>query len=234
MKPLARATENKILTKETVKIILVGMSASAAAIPSLQIVRQPDQAQVLLHPERRRLIEALAEQPDSASGLARRLGEKRQRLNYHLRLLEEAGHVELAEERWKGSKPERVMRLVARHYVLDPAAFGKVAANPDEAGDRFSASYLVALASRALRELADLVDRAQGKRARLATASVNTMVQLESPAAFSAFTNDLTRAVARVIAKHHNEQGKGRWFRVIAGAYPGPAPERQKKGERDD
>jgi DNA-binding transcriptional ArsR family regulator len=218
------------LTKELVKITITNMNASA--VPSLQIVRQPDRAQVLLHPERRRLLEALAQGPDSASGLARRLGESRQRLNYHLRQLEEAGHVELAEERWKGSKPERVMRLVARQYVLDPGAVGTVVADPDELGDRFSATYLVALAARALRELAELLDRAKKKRARLATVSVNTSVRLESPAAFNAFATDLTQAVAKVIAKHHKEQGEGRWFRVVVGAYPGPRPARHSKGER--
>jgi DNA-binding transcriptional ArsR family regulator len=196
----------------------------AAAPSTLEIVREPGRAQVLLHPERRRLVEALAQAPDSASGLARRLGESRQRLNYHLRLLEEAGHVELAEERIKGSRPERVMRLVARHYVLDPATVGQVAADPDEVGDRFSATYLVALAARALRELADLLDRSKSKRARLATASVNTTVRLRSPAAFGAFAADLTRALARVVAKHHDEDGGGHWFRVVAGTYPGPPP----------
>jgi DNA-binding transcriptional ArsR family regulator len=207
---------------------------SAPAVPSLQIVRQPNQAKVLLHPERRRLIDALALGPDSASGLARRLGESRQRLNYHLRLLEEAGQVELAEERWKGSKPERVMRLVARQYVVDPAALGSMTADPDEVGDRFSATYLVALASRALRELAELLDRAKRKRARVATAAVNATVRLRSPAAFKQFQIDLTRAVAQVVAKHHDEQGAGRWFRVVAGAYPGPRPARQPKETGDD
>ena len=206
----------------------------APAVPSLQIVRQPGQAQVLLHPERRRLVEALASGPDSASGLARRLGETRQRLNYHLRLLEEAGQVELAEERWKGSRPERVMRLVARQYVLDPAAIGSLAADPEDAGDRFSATYLVALASRALRELAELLDRAKGKRVRIATAAVNTTVRLRSPAAFNEFQSDLTRAVAKVVAKHHDEQGEGRWFRVMAGAYPGPRPTQQPEETGDD
>jgi DNA-binding transcriptional ArsR family regulator len=212
------------LDKKSCQDTVVGMTA--AAVPSLQIVRQPNQAQVLLHPERRRLIEALAAGPDSASGLARRLGESRQRLNYHLRLLEEAGQIELAEERWKGSQPERVMRLVARQYVVDPAALGSVATDPDEVGDRFSATYLVALASRALRELAELLDRAKQKRARLATTSVNTSVRVGSPAAFNDFQSDLARAVGQVVAKHHQEQGAGRWFRVIAGAYPGPRPPR--------
>ena len=196
------------------------MTAPPEQLPSLQIVRQPDRAQVLLHPERRRLVEALAGGPDSASGLARRLGESRQRLNYHLRQLEKAGHVELAEERWKGSKPERVMRLVARQYVLDPAALGSLAADPDDVGDRFSATYLVALASRAVRELADLLDRAKGKRARLATAAVNATVRLGSPAAFNEFQEDLARTIAKVVAKHHDERGEGRWFRVMGACYP--------------
>jgi DNA-binding transcriptional ArsR family regulator len=207
---------------------------TAIPVPSLQIVRQPDRAQVLLHPDRRRLVEALASGPDSASGLARRLGESRQRLNYHLRLLEEAGHVELAEERWKGSKPERVMRLVAQQYVLDPAAVVSLSADPEEVGDRFSASYLVALASRALRELAELLDRAKGKRARLATASVSANVRLRSPAAFNQFQSDLARAVSQVVARHHNEQAEGRWFRVIAGAYPGPRPPTTAKETGND
>jgi DNA-binding transcriptional ArsR family regulator len=210
------------------------MPHAVAETPSVQIIRQPDQAQVLLHPERRRLIEALAAGPDSASGLARRLGESRQRLNYHLRLLEEAGHVELAEERWKGSQPERVMRLVARQYVLDPAAIGGLAADPDEAGDSFSATYLVALASRAVRELAELLGRAKGKRARLATAAMSTTLRLKSPAAFNEFQNDLSLAVARVVAKHHDERGEGRWFRVMSAAYPGPRPAKQPEESDDD
>jgi DNA-binding transcriptional ArsR family regulator len=202
------------------------MNPPAHQVPGLQIVRQPAQVQVLLDPERRRLVEALAAGPDSASGLARRLGESRQRLNYHLRLLEEAGHVELAEERWKGSKPERVMRLVARHYVLDPAAIGSLAADPEDAGDRSSATYLVALASRAVRELAELLGRAKAKQARLATAAINTTVRLRSPVAFNEFQHDLAQAIAKVVAKHHDERGVGRWFRVLVGAYPGPRPAR--------
>jgi chorismate synthase len=121
------------------------------------------------------------------------------------------------------------MRLVARHYVLDPAATGSVGVEPEDVGDRFSATYLVALASRTLRELAELVDRAKGKGARLATASVNTSVRLGSPAAFKKFQSDLARAVAQVVAKHHEERGEGRWFRVVAGAYPGPRPSRESE-----
>jgi DNA-binding transcriptional ArsR family regulator len=193
--------------------------------PSLEVLRDPNSALALLDPERRRLAEALGQSPDSASGLARRLGEKRQRLNYHLRVLEDAGIVELAEERLRGNRIERILRLVAQRFVLDPTAMGPLAvADPDEIGDRFSASYLVALATRIIRELADLLDRARKGRARLATASVNTSVRLATPAQFDAFVGDLTRAISDVVARHHEEHGEGRWFRVVAGAYPGPRP----------
>jgi DNA-binding transcriptional ArsR family regulator len=191
---------------------------------SLEVVRESARARVLLDPDRRRIVDALRDAPDSATGLARRLSDTRQRLNYHLRLLERAGVVELAEERRKGSQPERVMRLVARRYVIDPVAVEGPAPEPEDAGDRFSATYLVALASRALHELAGLIDRAKTRRARLATASVNTSVRLGSPAAFDAFTRDLTEAIAAVVARHHTTHGEGRWFRVLAGAYPGPRP----------
>jgi DNA-binding transcriptional ArsR family regulator len=198
-------------------------------VPSLAVVRDPDSALALLHPERRRLAEALAESPDSASGLARRLGEKRQRLNYHLRVLEQAGLVELAQERKRGDRSERVLRVIARRFVLDPSSIGQLAAaDPTEVGDRFSATYLVALAARVIRELAHLLDRAKKDRARLATASVNTSVRIATPGQFDAFTADLTRAVAEVVARYHSEQGEGRWFRVVAGAYPGPSQKPQE------
>lgn len=201
----------------------------------IQLVRQPEQAVALLDPERLRLVEALAELPDSASGLARRLGEKRQRLNYHLRTLQEAGLVEVVHEKTRGNSKERVLRPVARNFVLDPGAAGTLGeCEPEEAGDRFSADYLVALASRAIRELSALLFRSRTSHTRLATASVNTTLKLGSPADFSAFAEDLAQAIAGVVARHHNEEASGgRWFRVVSGAYPGPKPQKHTNREKE-
>jgi DNA-binding transcriptional ArsR family regulator len=201
----------------------------------LFIIRDPEVALALLDPERRRLTEALAVAPDSAAGLARRLGEKRQRLNYHLRVLEEAGLVEAVDARPRGARSERVLRPTARRFVLDPAAVGNLAgAEPGLVGDRFAATYLVALAARAVRELADLLERAAARRARVATVSLNTRLRLASPARLQSFVDELTEAVAEVVARHHRERGPGRWFRVIAGAYPAPALIMDEEEESDD
>jgi DNA-binding transcriptional ArsR family regulator len=95
-------------------------ATEAEAEASMVSVLDAPGAAALLGPERLRLVEALREQPDSTSGLARRLGESRQRLNYHLRALEEAGVLRLAEERRRGNFTERVLRVAARGYVVDP------------------------------------------------------------------------------------------------------------------
>lgn len=186
-----------------------------------------DEARIgaLLDPARRRLVAALLEGPDSAVGLARRLGDTRQRLNYHLRVLESAGLVELAEERQRRGATERVLRVVARRFVVDPCAVGDpgAEASPSAAGDRFSAAYVVALASRAIRELGGLMVRARSTGKRLATAGLSTEVTLSEPADFNGFVADLAAAVEGVVSRYNAASGgEGRTFRVVAGTYPGP------------
>ena len=194
-----------------------------AEIGGVAVLDDLERASVLLDPERRRLVHALRERPDSASGLARRLGGSRQRLNHHLRALESAGLLEVQEERRKGNCVERVLRVVARRSLLDPAALEGLPVAPAESGDRLSATYLIALAARAIRELAGLRIRAQEQGKRLATASLSTEVHLRDPAAMAAFTEDLGRAFAEVIARHHAPAPESRPFRFIAGVYPAPA-----------
>lgn len=190
---------------------------------TLRILTDGRHAAALLDPDRLRLVEALREAPDSASGLARRLDDSRQRLNYHLRALEEAGLVQLEAERRKGNFRERVFRAAARHFVVDPAAVGSLAADPEDFGDRFSAAYVIALASRAITELAKLWAKAGRERKRLATGALETRVQLARPADFEAFQRDLARAVGRVVKKHHQEGADSRPFRVVLATYPAPA-----------
>ena len=184
------------------------------------VLSRVESAAALLDEDRRRLVAALRQEPDSASGLARRLGDSRQRLNHHLRTLEEAGLVELHEERRKGNCVERVMRVVARRFVLDPGSVEGLPAEWLEAGDAFSATYLVALAARTIRELGALEARARAEEKRLATASLDTTVELASPGAMAEFVEDLSRAVGEVVARHHCPSGTGRSFRVVAGVHP--------------
>ncbi|HJU86815.1 MAG TPA: helix-turn-helix domain-containing protein [Gemmatimonadota bacterium] len=197
------------------------LSPSTTQPKPFQVVADPARAARALSPIRRRALAALAEAPDSATGLADRLGTSRQLLNYHLRELEKAGFLELVEERRKGNCTERVMRAKARHWLIDPGALAALADEPLPPADRFSATYLVALAARAIREVGGLIGKAAGARKRLATLAIDTEVRLARPADFPAFAEELARAVGEVIARHgdHRTAG-GRRFRIVAGAWP--------------
>jgi DNA-binding transcriptional ArsR family regulator len=202
----------------------------------IQIIEDPVHAATALSPIRRRALVALAESEDSATGLAERLGMTRQRLNYHLRELEKAGLIELVEERRKGNCVERVLRAKARHWLIDPGALAGLADQPLPPADRFSAAYLVALAARAIREVAGLIGKAAGSQKRLATLAIDAEVRLARPADFPAFADDLARAVGEVIERHTHHAPGGRRFRILAGAWPGkepgPGAARKKKEER--
>ncbi|HXV75143.1 MAG TPA: helix-turn-helix domain-containing protein [Candidatus Polarisedimenticolaceae bacterium] len=188
----------------------------------LQVVDRELAAAALLHPLRRRIVEHLRE-PDSASGLARRLGLPRQKLNYHLRELERAELLELVEERRRGNCTERVLRATAAAYLIGPRTLGRLAADPERIRDRFSSAYLMAVAARVIRDLADLRGRALDAGKRLATLTLQSEVRFASATDRAAFTDELTREVARLAAKyHHADAPDGRTFRFVVGGYPEP------------
>ena len=198
---------------------------TAPPVEDVEVLTDPDRAAALMDAGRRRLVEELRDEPASAAGLARRLGESRQRLNYHLRALEEAGLVELQEERRRGNCVERVLRVTARRFVVDPSVLGALAAGGDASGDRFAATYLISLAARAIRELAGLRETAAREERRLATGTVESRVELADPADFQAFVEELSEAVADVVARHHAPGAGGRAFRVWTSSYPAPPDE---------
>jgi DNA-binding transcriptional ArsR family regulator len=184
------------------------------------VITGADQAVVALQRTRRQLLAHLAE-PDSAAGLARRLGVPRQRLNYHLRELEREGLVELVEERRKGNCVERIVRATARAFVISPDALGELGATPEEAADRFSSTYLVSAAARAMRDVAALQAGATRAGKRLSTFTLETDVRFATAEARAQFAEELANAIAALAARYHDDRNpRGRRFRVLAAIHP--------------
>ena len=174
----------------------------------------------ILSPMRRRMLQSLA-RPDSASGLARRLGIPRQKVNYHLRKLEDAGLVELVEEKMRRGCVERVVRVTARALVVSPEFLEGLAADPDAIADRYSSAYLVAAAARMVREAAHQREKAEEAGQRLATFTMESDIAFQSPADFNAFTRELAEEVARLCSKYDRSRARlSRRFRVLIGAHP--------------
>ena len=96
-------------------------------------------------------------EPASAADLGTRLAIPRQKVNYHLRTLESLGLVSVATTRKWGGLTERLMVAKAASFVVSPKALGPLAADPAQEVDRLSASYLIALAARVIREISALI-----------------------------------------------------------------------------
>ncbi len=196
------------------------------------VIDDPAAATVALDPVRSRLLFELRD-PASAAALAGRIGLTRQKVNYHLRTLESYGLVRTAGEKRWGGLTERLLVATASAYIVSPSAFGPVAVEPERITDRLAASYLIALAARVVREVANLVHGARTAGKRLATLSVDTVIRFRSARERAAFTHDLTEAINRLVAKYHQEPAKGgRSYRVVLMAHPLPqSPTTETKEE---
>jgi DNA-binding transcriptional ArsR family regulator len=191
----------------------------------VSVIEDPEAAEVSLDPIRTKLLAELAE-PASATAVAARVGLPRQKVNYHLRTLEEHGLIELVEKRRKGNMTERVLQATALSYVISPAALAAVEPDPARAPDRLSARWLIALAARLVREVGQLLAGATKARKRLATFAMDGEIRFASAADRAAFAEELAKAVTGLIGKYHDEHARGgREHRVLAAVHPSPKPE---------
>jgi DNA-binding transcriptional ArsR family regulator len=190
----------------------------------LDVINDPTSAALTLDPVKRRILAELAT-PGSAASLAGRVGLTRQKVNYHLRALEEHKLVQPVEERQWGGLKERLMIATAASYAISPAALGPIGADPSRSSDRMSASYLIAVAARIVHEVGDLWRRARASDKRLATLTIDTVIRFKSPADRAAFTAELASAVTDLAARYHDETAPGgRPHRLVVAAYPAPLP----------
>ena len=196
----------------------------------VQVLEQPAAAAAALDPRRAEILAMLAE-PGSATTVAHALGLPRQKVNYHLRLLEEHGLVELVEERPRRGLTERVVRASARGYVVSPSALGPSGADPERT-DRLSSRYLLAVAARLISEVGRLAARADATGNQLPTLTLDTEVRFASAAERAAFTAELGDAITTLVSRYHDESASGgRWHRLVVAAHPRPA--RQSRSRPD-
>jgi DNA-binding transcriptional ArsR family regulator len=184
------------------------------------VIEDPAAAEVSLDPIRARLLAELSE-PGSATMLAAKVGLPRQKVNYHLKTLEAHGLVEMIEERRKGNVNERIMRATAASYVISPTALASVAPDPSRSPDQLSASWLLAVAARLVRDVGALITGAAKARKRVATFAIDGEVRFASAADRAAFAQELSGAVTALVSKYHDESAeKGRDHRIVVAVHP--------------
>jgi DNA-binding transcriptional ArsR family regulator len=180
-------------------------------------VRDPETLQALAHPIRIQVLEALRE-PASAAAVARRIGQPRQKVNYHLKELERAGLVQRIEERRSGNFIETIYRTVARTFLVSPQVAWADKRRFDALRSQHSLETLVLLGERLQRDAAGLLDRAAFDGAEIASASVAAEVRFASEAEREAFLNEYLRSVAPLLERYGAKRGAA--YRVMLAAYP--------------
>jgi DNA-binding transcriptional ArsR family regulator len=203
-------------------------------VPIVMLLDEPERVRLALSPIRRRLLERLRE-PASATQLASELAMGRQRLNYHLRSLEEAGLLSLVEERQRRGCTERILVARAEAFVVDPGVMAADRADGTAAAravqDTFAADYLIDTAADVVRNVARMRTQAARQGTRLVTFTIDTEMSFATPADLERFTAALAEFVAREAAKSAGAPHAGsaaRPYRIVMGGHPAPRKSAEK------
>lgn len=183
------------------------------------LIDDAERARLALSPIRKRLLMALR-QPESATTLAAALDLSRQRIGYHLRALEQAGLIELVEERKRRGFVERVLIARADAFLVDPSILGP--APETVAQDEFAAGHLVSVAAGIVRDVARMRHSAEAAGQRLLTFTVEADIGFSTPKKLEEFAGEVTEAVAG-LARKYTSDGPGRRYRLVVGAHPAVA-----------
>lgn len=188
----------------------------------VRTLSDPAAIHAMAQPVRLAVLEALRE-PDSAAGVARILGQSRQRVNYHLGKLAGAGLVEHAGERRRGNFVEQLYQTVARRFVISPAFAWSGDRLSDTLRDQASLARLVDLGERLQRDGAELLDRAAYRGEQIPSAAVEAEVGFASASERAEFMREYLAAMAPLLRKYGSPGGDR--FRVALAVYPEPEEE---------
>lgn len=186
----------------------------------LEVIEDPRAAAAALDPMRQRLLGEL-HSPASASMLANRLEIPRQKITYHLNQMSELGLVTEVELRRRGIMTERLMQATAASYVISPKSIAVLTPAPEALTGEFSATWLLALAARTIREVGSLLLGARKAGKTFGTFSIDADLVFANAEDRACFSRDLGLAVAELGAKYHDRNStSGRAHRLVVALHP--------------
>ena len=185
---------------------------------SMTMVDDAATARLALSPLRRRLLARLRN-PASAAVLSEEFAMPRQKIGYHLRVLEKAGLVAEAGTRRRRGFTERMLETRSDALIVDPMILAP--ADPDAVGkqDRFAAGHLVRAAAQIVRDVSRMREAAESEGRRLLTFTVEAEIAFAAPADIELFTARLAESLAE-IAADFAPRDEGRAYRITIAGHP--------------
>jgi len=181
------------------------------------VIDDPDQVAVLAHPMRVAILDALRS-PNSAAGVARQLAAPRQRTNYHVKALLDAGLLRAAGERRRGNFVEQLYQSVAGTFMVSPRLAWGGDARAEAMRRQLPLEHLVELGERVQREATELLDRAAFDGDEIPSLAVEAEVRFAGPEQREAFMADYLAALKPLLKKYGGRRGDG--YRVALAVYP--------------
>lgn len=195
---------------------------------ALAMVEDARTARLALSPLRQRLLARL-KTPASASVLGDEFEMPRQKIGYHLRLLEKAGLIAEAGTRQRRGFTEKLYEARGDALIVDPMILAPADPVATEKQDRFAAEHLVRTAAGIVRDVSRMRAAAEEEGSRLLTFTVEADVAFANPADIARFTSRLTEAVAG-LAADFAPGGEGRAYRVTIAGHPSAGTRAAKPG----
>jgi DNA-binding transcriptional ArsR family regulator len=185
----------------------------------VEVLEDPDRVAALAHPLRVAILDALRE-PNSASGVARTIAETRQKTNYHVKALLDAGLLKPVGERRRGNFVEQLYQSVAPTFLVAPA----IAWSDDRRAAALRAQlpleHLVRVGERLQRDAIGLLDRAAFDGDDIPAAAVEAEVRFADEDARAAFLEEYLAAIKPLLKKYGSRRGDQ--YRVALAVYPDP------------
>ncbi len=180
-------------------------------------IRDAEHLSALCHPTRIAMLAALRE-PASAAGVARVLGQPRQRVGHHLKTLEQAGLVERVGTRQSGNFVEVLYRAAARSFVVSPEVSWADSRRNDAMRAQHSLETLVALGERLQRDAVVLLDRAAYDGEQIASAAVSAEAGFASERDREEFLREYLQSTRELLERYGSKRGAA--YRIVLAVHP--------------
>jgi DNA-binding transcriptional ArsR family regulator len=181
------------------------------------VLDDPDRVAAMAHPLRVAILEAMRE-PNSATGVARTLSETRQKTNYHVKALLDAGLIEPAGERRRRNMTEQLYQAVAPTFVIAPQLAWSDDRRVEALRAQLPLEHLVRVGERVQRDAIGLLDRAAFDGEEIPAAVVEAEVRFADEEARASFMREYLAALQPLLKKYGTRRGDA--FRVAVAIYP--------------
>lgn len=186
----------------------------------VQLIENAEKAGELLKPIRIKILSVL-DKPRTCPEIAGLLGLTTQKINYHVRVLRDAGLVRLIEEHRNRGIMEGVYQAVARSFWISPRLVGKLGGR-SAVRDQASLAFLLQLAEELQIDIGHLAEASNA--GSVPSLGLDARLELRDAGDRAAFMEELEQSVQNLAQKYGartpDKQARREVFRLVFACYP--------------